>query len=227
MLIKDLLPQEWKNVLQAEFSKEYFIKLNATLESEYENFNVFPKKQHIFQAFNSCLPQDIKLVIIGQDPYHGPQQAHGLCFSVEKGIKIPPSLKNIFSEMVDDLQIDYPEHGNLQKWADQGVFLLNNVLSVRESMPQSHRKIGWEKFTDAVIKIISERNSSLVFLLWGNEALKKAALVKSEKHYILTASHPSPLSFYRGFKGCRHFSKANELLLKSGKSTINWAMDSY
>jgi len=199
-------------------------KLKSFLGEEKTKYTVYPPGKLIFNAFNCTHFDNIKVVIIGQDPYHGPSQAHGLCFSVPEGIQPPPSLKNIFKELNNDLGLPVPPHGNLQKWADQGVLLLNATLTVRESQAGSHQNKGWETFTDAAIKAISDNLSGVVFLLWGNYAQKKGGIIDSSKHHILSSVHPSPLSASRGFFNCHHFSKTNELLQAQGKSPIDWKL---
>jgi uracil-DNA glycosylase len=219
-LIKNL-PADWAELLADEFSKIYFHQLSENLEHEFNAFNVFPPPEQMFSAFSFTPFQRVKVVILGQDPYHGFGQANGLCFSVSRGFQPPPSLKNIFRELQEDLGVEIPLHGDLSEWANQGVFLLNAILSVRSGLPGSHRGLGWENFTDAVIKKISENQSHIVFLLWGNFAQAKRNLIDATKHLILEAAHPSPLA--RGaFFGSRHFSRANEYLNAHGISPINW-----
>jgi len=221
-VIDPVLEESWKQQLKNEFSSPYFQQLKMFLKEEKKSRVIFPPGQKIFSAFNAAPFDKVKVVIIGQDPYHGAGQANGLCFSVAQGVAMPPSLVNIFKEMKDDLGYEIPETGDLSNWARQGVLLLNATLTVRKGEPGSHQKQGWEKFTDAVIKKISEEKSGVVFLLWGKFAQDKANLVDSKKHFVLKAAHPSPFSAYNGFFGCKHFSKANELLRKSGKEAINW-----
>jgi len=212
----------WKAELSEEFNKEYFIKITELLKREISsNRVIYPKGSLIFNAFDSTPFDKVKVVILGQDPYHGPGQAHGLSFSVPDGIKFPPSLVNIFKELYTDLGIEPPGSGCLNRWASQGVFLLNAVLTVRAGEAASHSKIGWTEFTDAVIKKISDKKSGVVFLLWGNFAKGKRDLIDSSKHFILEAAHPSPLAG-GAFFGCRHFSKTNEILRSIGKEPINW-----
>lgn len=222
--IKPKIEAEWLEVLEAEFGKPYFNDLKSFLIEEKKKYQIFPPGDRIFSAFDHTPFSKVKVVILGQDPYHGPGQAHGLCFSVPEGVQPPPSLVNIFKELSTDLDINIPVSGNLEKWALQGVLLLNATLTVRANQAGSHQKQGWENFTDAVIRQLSEKRNGLVFLLWGSYAQAKGSLIDTSKHHILTAVHPSPLSVYRGFFGCRHFSKANELLLKSGKSPIDWSL---
>lgn len=205
---------DWDGILKDEFTKEYYVKLREFLKSEYfgKPYPVYPDMNDIFNALRRTAYKDVKVVIIGQDPYHGPGQAHGLCFSVQKGVDIPPSLKNIYKEMQDDIGFVPPSHGCLYDWADNGVLLLNSVLTVRGGAAGSHRGKGWENFTDRVISELNRREQPIVFMLWGNYAKEKGRLVTAPQHHILTAAHPSPLSAYNGFFGCRHFSKAQSLL---------------
>ena len=213
----------WKKELNAEFEKPYFQDLLDYIKEEYQQNTCFPESTGIFEAFNRTVFDNVKVVILGQDPYHGPQQAHGLCFSVNKGIAIPPSLKNIYKEIETDLGNPVPGTGNLEYWADQGVLLLNAVLTVRAKQAGSHKKKGWETFTDSVIKLISEKKENVVFLLWGDYAKKKGAKIDYSKHFVLTSGHPSPLSANRGYWfGNKHFSKTNDYLIKHGKEPINW-----
>lgn len=216
------IEKSWKEVLQTEFDKPYFENLVGFVKQEYASHTIFPPAGQIFNAFNTCPFNHVKVVILGQDPYHGPRQAHGLCFSVNDGIQFPPSLQNIFKEITSDLGIPMPKSGNLTRWAEQGVLLLNATLTVRASQAGSHQGRGWEEFTDAVIKIISEKAENVVFILWGSYAIKKKALIDASKHCILTAPHPSPLSSYRGFFGCKHFSQTNTYLASKGKTPIEW-----
>lgn len=213
----------WKPVLNEEFEKSYFKELIDFVKSEYTTKVCYPKGSQIFSAFDHCHFDQVKVVIIGQDPYHGPNQANGLCFSVNDDIPFPPSLQNIFKEIEKDLNKPMPKTGNLERWADQGVFLLNATLTVRQSEAGSHQGKGWEKFTDAVIKQISAESENVVFLLWGGFAQKKAALIDASKHHILKSGHPSPLSANRGFWfGNRHFSQTNEFLKSKGMKEIEW-----
>lgn len=213
----------WKPVLKEEFEKPYFTELITFVKSEYTTKVCYPKGSQIFSAFDHCHFDQVKVVIIGQDPYHGPNQANGLCFSVNDGIPFPPSLQNIFKEIESDLNKPMPKTGNLERWADQGVFLLNATLTVRQAEAGSHQGKGWEKFTDAVIKQISAESENVVFLLWGGFAQKKAALIDASKHYILKSGHPSPLSANRGFWfGNKHFSQANSFLKSKGIDEIVW-----
>ncbi|ERM84163.1 uracil-DNA glycosylase [Rhodonellum psychrophilum GCM71 = DSM 17998] len=212
----------WKNIMEAEFSKPYFIELVDFIKNEYKNQEIYPKGNDIFNAFWHCPFEKVKVVILGQDPYHGLDQAHGLSFSVQEGIPFPPSLLNIFKEIKRDLGTSIPAHGNLTKWADQGVLLLNATLTVKANQAGSHQNKGWEKFTDAVIGRIAAHHQHTVFMLWGAYAQKKGALISSEKHLKLEAPHPSPLSAYRGFLGSGHFSKANAYLREKGLEEIKW-----
>ena len=213
----------WKTQLQSEFEQPYFSALIQFVKSEYKQYTCYPKGQDIFAAFDHCPLQETKVVIIGQDPYHGPGQANGLCFSVKDGIKHPPSLVNILKELKVDVGKPYPASGNLEHWANQGVLLLNATLTVRAHEAGSHQKQGWEQFTDAVIRTVSSELEGVVFLLWGGFAKKKARLIDATKHHILTTGHPSPLSANRGlWFGNQHFSKTNQLLHQLGKSAIDW-----
>jgi uracil-DNA glycosylase len=222
--IKPRMHEEWVKLLSAEFGKEYFAQLKQFLGEERKQFRIFPPGPQIFSAFDRCPPEKVKVVIIGQDPYHGPGQANGLCFSVANGIRQPPSLVNIFKELKSDLDIPLPRSGNLESWAAQGVLLLNATLTVRENTAGSHQKKGWETFTDAVIKSLSDQKEGLVFMLWGNYAMKKGEVIDRTRHLVLTAPHPSPLA-RGGFAGCRHFSKANEYLLSKGKEPVDWKIE--
>ena len=213
----------WKEVLKNEFSKSYFEQIPQHIKTEKsQGKTIYPPGSLIFNAFNTTPFNKIKVVILGQDPYHGAGQAHGLCFSVQNGVAPPPSLLNIFKELQDDIGITIPNHGNLTHWAQQGVFLLNASLTVRAGEPMSHSKIGWAEFTDTVIKKISELKKNVVFLLWGKFAQEKRVLIDETKHLILRSVHPSPLSAYAGFFGCKHFSKTNEYLVKQGIDPIDW-----
>lgn len=216
----------WKEVLQPEFEADYFLRLKEFLVTEKRSNTVFPPGPKIFSAFNFTPFEEVKVVILGQDPYHGPGQAHGLCFSVPAGVDKPPSLVNIFKELKLDMGIPVPNHGNLEKWARQGVLLLNATLTVRANQAGSHQNRGWETFTDAVIRTLSDRKKGIIFILWGNYAQAKQSLIDSSKHYILKSVHPSPLSASRGFFGCHHFSETNRLLELQGKTKIDWALDS-
>ena len=216
------IEESWKKQLQAEFEKDYFIKLTDFVRNEYASTQIYPPGKLIFNAFNLCPFDKAKVVIIGQDPYHGPGQAHGLCFSVNDGVAFPPSLKNIFKEIQDDLGIPVPESGNLTRWANQGVLLLNATLTVRAHQAGSHQKKGWEEFTDAAIRALAEQREHLVFILWGAYAQKKGAFIDRNKHLVLASAHPSPLSAYNGFFGNKHFSRANEYLMAHGETPVCW-----
>ena len=216
------IEESWKKQLQPEFEKDYFIKLTDYVRSEYKRTQIFPPGKLIFNAFNLCPFDKTKVVIIGQDPYHGPGQAHGLCFSVNDGVPFPPSLKNIFKEIQDDLGILVPESGNLTRWANQGVLLLNATLTVRAHQAGSHQKKGWEEFTDATIRALAEQREHLVFILWGAYAQKKGAFIDRNKHLVLASAHPSPLSAYNGFFKNKHFSQANEYLVAHGMEPVCW-----
>jgi uracil-DNA glycosylase len=222
--ITPVIEESWKIVLEDEFSKPYFAELKQFLLEEKKKYRIYPPGPLIFNAFNHTPFQKVKVVLIGQDPYHGAGQAHGLCFSVPAGIAKPPSLVNIFIELEKDTGIPQPPHGNLEKWADQGVLLLNATLTVRQNQAGSHQHKGWETFTDSVITKLSEMRTGLIFLLWGNYAIAKRELVDASKHFILTAAHPSPFSVHKGFFGCRHFSKVNEILKNSGQQGIYWQL---
>lgn len=208
------LGNDWDEIIGDEFEKEYYLNLRQFLKSEYlgGKYPIYPDKNDIFNALRRTAFKDVKIVIIGQDPYHGPGQAHGLCFSVSKGVDVPPSLKNIYKELESDIGFKAPSHGCLYDWADNGILLLNSVLTVRGGAPGSHRGKGWERFTDRVISELNRREEPIVFMLWGNYAKEKGKLVTNPVHHVLTAAHPSPLSAYNGFFGCRHFSKAQALL---------------
>lgn len=215
---------DWDELLKYTFKSESYRNLRAFLASEYRNKTVYPDMYDIFNALKLTAWRDCKVVILGQDPYHGPGQAHGLSFSVQQGVEPPPSLKNIFQELKDDVGIPTPPHGNLTCWAKQGVLLLNTVLTVRAHSPNSHKGMGWEQVTDDVIAALDRKTTPVVFLLWGANARNKAKIVKNPIHVRLTAPHPSPLSAYNGFFGCRHFSKANEVLTASGQTPIDWTV---
>ena len=216
------IAEDWKSVLKEEFTKPYFDELVEFVKAEYASTKVFPAGRNIFRAFDKCPLDRLKVVIIGQDPYHGEGQANGLCFSVSEGVPFPPSLQNILKEVHDDTGAEMPSSGELDRWAEQGVLLLNAVLTVRAHEAASHAGKGWERFTDAVVRAIAERKEGVVYMLWGNYAQKKGAIADPERNLILRAVHPSPLSAYRGFFGCRHFSMANDYLVKQGKEPINW-----
>src|ERR1035437_7769206 len=218
------IEDSWKEVLIDEFQKPYFQQLKSFLVEEKKQYAVYPPGNLIFNAFDQTPFDKVKVVLLGQDPYHGKGQAHGLCFSVSNGIKPPPSLVNIFKEIKNDLGIAVPSHGNLESWAKQGVLLLNATLTVRANQPLSHHKKGWEIFTDRVIETLSTKKTGIVFLLWGNNARIKEQLIDGSKHHILTAAHPSPYSSNNGFFGCKHFSKTNEILKKQDQELVNWQL---
>ncbi len=219
------IEEGWKSFLKQEFRQPYFLQVATHLKTEKSAGKIiYPPGSMIFNAFNKTPPDRLKVVILGQDPYHNPGQAHGLSFSVPDGVKPPPSLINIYKEIAADIGLELPRKGNLEKWADQGVLLLNAVLTVRANEPGSHAKIGWMEFTDAVIRAISERKEHIVFLLWGRFAHEKQVLIDETKHLVLKAAHPSPFSADKGFFGCRHFSKTNEYLVKKGIDPIDWAL---
>ena len=216
------IEESWAKALSEEFDKDYFKMLTDFVRKEYQTQTIYPRGRDIFRAFDMCPLDEVKVVILGQDPYHGPGQANGLCFSVHEGVPFPPSLINIFKEVKEDLGKEIPPHGSLDRWAEQGVLLINATLTVRAHQAGSHQKKGWEQFTDAVIKVLSEKKSGLVYMLWGSYAQKKGAIVSHDENLILKAVHPSPLSAYRGFFGCKHFSQANAYLKEHGASEINW-----
>ena len=217
------IAESWKSILKQEFTKEYFKNLTAFVKNEYQKYKCYPKGTEIFAAFDFCSFDDLKVVIIGQDPYHGVSQANGLCFSVNNNISMPPSLQNIFKEIETDLGKPMPSNGNLERWARQGVLLLNATLTVRAHQAASHQKKGWETFTDAVISEISSKKKDVVFLLWGGYAKKKGAIIDKRRHYVLTSGHPSPLSANRGlWFGNKHFSKTNTFLESKGLTVIEW-----
>jgi uracil-DNA glycosylase len=217
--------ESWKQELKAEFTKTYFLQIVNFLKIERETGKtIYPPGKLIFNAFNTTPFDKVKAVIIGQDPYHGPGQAHGLCFSVQDGVPPPPSLANIYKEMYSDLGLSVPRTGNLTKWAEQGVLLLNATLTVRANEPNSHAKIGWQDFTNTVIKKVSDDKKHVVFILWGKFAHEKQVLIDETKHLVLKAAHPSPFSAYNGFFGCKHFSKTNEYLIENGQYPIDWAV---
>lgn len=218
------IDSSWKTVLADEFTKNYFTELRNKVRTEYKSNVIYPHPTKIFNAFSLTPFNKVKVVVIGQDPYHGENQAHGLSFSVENGVKIPPSLNNIFKELKSDLKINLPKSGNLSSWAEQGVLMLNSVLTVRSGVANSHKNIGWEIFTENVISIISSQLSNIVFILWGKQAQEKIKIIDTKKHLILKSAHPSPLSAYNGFFGCKHFSKCNAYLKKSNKKQIDWSL---
>ena len=216
------IEESWKEKLSPEFEKDYFIRLTDFVRQAYHQGTVYPPGNLIFNAFNLCSFHQTKVVIIGQDPYHGPGQAHGLCFSVNDGIPYPPSLQNIFKEINSDLGLPMPTSGNLTRWAEQGVLLLNATLTVNAHQAGSHQRRGWEEFTDAAIRVLAEEKENLVFILWGAYAQKKGSFIDRNKHLVLTSPHPSPLSAYHGFFGNKHFSKTNEYLMTHGQTPIQW-----
>lgn len=216
---------KWSEALSPEFRKDYYRKLYEIVNTEYRSNTIYPPAEDIFNAFHLTPLEKVKCVILGQDPYHEPGQAHGLCFSVKPGTDIPPSLANIYKELHDDLGLFVPNNGYLEKWAKQGVLMLNTILTVRAHQAFSHKDIGWQIFTDAVIDILNREDRPIVYLLWGSPAGKKAAMLNNPKHLVLKAPHPSPLSAYRGFFGCKHFSKANEFLVSNGLDPIDWQIE--
>ncbi|MBQ4156153.1 MAG: uracil-DNA glycosylase [Clostridia bacterium] len=219
------LNNNWDFILKNEFQSDYYKKLRTILKKEYFSQTIYPPMDDIFNAFKLTDYEDVKAVIIGQDPYHGEGQAHGLCFSVKQGIKPPPSLINIYKEQKNDLGIEQPlSNGDLTKWTKQGVLLLNAVLTVRAGLPNSHKGIGWEKLTDKTIELLNNREKPIVFILWGANARAKKSLITNKNHLVLESAHPSPLSAYNGFFGCKHFSKTNEFLIQSGQSPIDWQL---
>ncbi len=220
--VDPVIHESWKSKLISEFNAPYFFDLKSFILKQKESNTVYPPGQLIFNAFNTTPFESVKVVILGQDPYHGKNQAHGLSFSVPDGVKIPPSLNNMLKELKDDLQIEFPNHGNLTRWANQGVLLLNATLTVNAGQAGSHQKQGWETFTDKVIEVVSNEKEHVVFLLWGNYARAKSTLINASKHLILQAPHPSPFSAHTGFLGCKHFSLTNKYLREHGKTEINW-----
>ena len=216
------IEDSWKQRLASEFEKDYFVRLTDFVRSEYRAATIYPPGKQIFNAFNLCPFDKAKVVIIGQDPYHGPGQAHGLCFSVNEGVAFPPSLQNIFKEIKSDLGTPIPDNGDLTRWANQGVLLLNATLTVRAASAGSHQKRGWEQFTDAVIATLAEKRENIVFILWGSYAQKKGAFIDRTRHLVLSSPHPSPLSAYQGFFGNHHFTLTNDYLKLHGKEPINW-----
>lgn len=219
------IANDWLEPLKPEFSKPYYAKLYKTVLEEYTLHQVFPPSDQIFHAFEATPLNDVKVLILGQDPYHGDGQAHGLCFSVQPNVEIPPSLVNIYTELQDDLGCYIPNNGYLEKWARQGVMLLNTVLTVRAHQANSHRGIGWEQFTDAAIRILNEQDRPIVFILWGRPAQQKKSMLNNPKHLILEAPHPSPLSAYRGFFGSKPFSQTNRFLMEHGIEPIDWQIE--
>lgn len=221
----EAISKDWMEALKDEFGKEYYKKLYLKVKDEYARTQIFPPTEDLFSAFSLTPLSEVKVVIIGQDPYHNFNQAHGLSFSVRSGVDIPPSLMNIYKELSSDLGLYVPNNGFLEKWAKQGVLLLNSVLTVRAHQPNSHKNIGWEQFTDAVIEQVDKLDRPVVFLLWGANARKKCDILHNPKHLYLEAPHPSPLSAYNGFFGCKHFSKANDFLVKNGCTPIDWQIE--
>lgn len=219
------LANDWDQILEGEFKKEYYLKLREFLKYEYKNNQIFPDMYSIFNALKLTSYKDTKVLILGQDPYHDIGQAHGLAFSVQKGVKTPPSLLNIYKELKDEYGYEIPNNGFLEKWADQGVLLLNTALTVRAHQANSHKEKGWEIFTDSIIKYLNNRQDPVIFILWGANARSKKKLIDLKKHYVLEAPHPSPLSAHRGFFGCGHFKKSNEILKSLGKEEIDWKID--
>lgn len=219
------LPNEWSNALQDETEKDYFKELCAFVEDEYNSNVIYPPKEDVFNALKYTSLEDVKVVILGQDPYFNEKQAHGLCFSVQLGVDVPPSLRNIYTELETDLGLVRPNNGYLTKWAKQGVLMLNTVLTVRAENPNSHQGKGWEKFTDAIIRKLNEQDRPIVYMLWGKPAQTKIKMLNNPNHLILKAPHPSPLSAYRGFFGCKHFSTANDFLEKNGLLPIDWQIE--
>lgn len=217
-----IIGNHWDEVLKETFAGENYRKIRYFLKQEYEQYTIYPPKEDIFNALRYTDYPDVKIVLLGQDPYHGAGQAHGLCFSVREGVQPPPSLRNIFKELQEDVYIAAPTSGELTPWAKRGVLLLNTVLTVREGKPNSHKNLGWQEFTDTIIQKLNERDTPTVFLLWGANAKSKKAFLNNPNHLVLEAAHPSPLSAYHGFFGCRHFSKANEFLFAKGIEPVNW-----
>ncbi len=215
----------WDTILQDEFKKDYYLKLREFLKYEYSHYHVYPNMYDIFNALKYTDYNDVRAVILGQDPYHGPGQAHGLCFSVKKGVVPPPSLKNIFKELYEDLGVVPPQSGELIPWTKQGVLLLNTVLTVRQGQANSHKGKGWEQLTDSIIKKLNEREKPIAFILWGGNARSKSGLITNPKHGIFQCAHPSPLSAFNGFFGCRHFSKVNNFLVQNGMEPIDWSLE--
>ncbi len=223
--MRNLLKNDWKEILKGEMDKAYFKDLEDFLKLEYEKETIYPEREDIFNGLNYTSYKDTKVVILGQDPYHGRGQAYGFSFSVKPGVKLPPSLRNIYKELNQDLGLPIPNHGDLSKWAEEGVLLLNTVLTVREKSPNSHKGKGWEKFTDRIIEILNEREDPVVFILWGKNAQEKEALITSRNHFIIKSFHPSPFSARRGFFGSRPFSRTNEFLRSINKEEIDWKLD--
>lgn len=223
--MSEILKNDWKNYLNSEFQKDYYIKLKEFLANEYNSKIIYPDRHDVFNALNFTPYEKVKVVILGQDPYHGPNQAHGLSFSVNPGIKTPPSLVNIYKELHTDLGCYIPNNGYLKKWADQGVLLLNTVLTVKAGEANSHKGIGWENFTTTIIELLNKKDTPIVFILWGNNAISKAKLITNPKHLIIKSVHPSPLSASRGFFGSKPFSKTNEFLISTNQKPIDWQIE--
>ncbi len=224
IIMKTIIHNDWQDILQEEFESTYYQELREFLKTEYAEQTIYPSMNHIWEAFEWTPYEQVKVVILGQDPYHGPNQAHGLSFSVQPNVKVPPSLVNVYKELADDLGITPVNHGYLKSWAEQGVLLMNTVLTVRGGSANSHRGQGWERLTDAVIKKLNEHEKPLVFILWGNPSIAKKQLIDTEKHVVITSPHPSPLSSYRGFFGSKPFSKANKALVDFGQTPIDWQL---
>ena len=218
------LGNEWDEILREEFESDYYRRIRAILKKEYAEYEIYPPKEDIFNALRYTSYSDVKAVLLGQDPYHGPGQAHGLCFSVRPGVEPPPSLKNIFRELETDMGLEPPTSGCLTPWAQEGVLLLNTTLTVRRGQANSHKNLGWTQFTDAVIRKLNDRTQPIVFLLWGGNARSKRELITNPQHLVLETVHPSPLSAYNGFFGCRHFSQCTEFLMKNGVAPIDWTL---
>lgn len=216
---------DWQELLKDEMDKEYYVKLQGFLEEEYKTKTIYPEKDNLFSALEYTSYKDTKAVILGQDPYHGPNQSHGLAFSVKPGVRIPPSLRNMYKELKDDLNCYIPDNGYLEKWAKEGVLLLNTSFTVRDGEANSHRKVGWEKFTDRIIELLNQREDPIVFILWGNNAIKKEAFITNPHHHIIKSYHPSPLSASRGFFGTKPYSRTNDFLKSIGKEPIDWQIE--
>lgn len=223
--MNNILKNDWNNYISNEFEKDYYLKLRKNLSQEYKTKTIYPDMYNIFNALHYTAFDDVKVVILGQDPYHGPNQAHGLSFSVNPGVRTPPSLLNIYKELKDDIGCYIPNNGYLKKWADQGVLLLNTVLTVRAGEANSHKNIGWQIFTDNIIKVLNTREKPIVFILWGNNAIRKEELITNPKHHIIKSVHPSPLSASRGFFGSKPFSKTNEFLKNDNETPIDWQIE--
>ncbi|MGN2368783.1 MULTISPECIES: uracil-DNA glycosylase [unclassified Clostridium] len=223
--MNNILKNDWNNYIGNEFEKDYYLKLRKNLAQEYKTKTIYPDMYNIFNALHYTAFDDVKVVILGQDPYHGPNQAHGLSFSVNPGVRTPPSLLNIYKELKDDIGCYIPNNGYLKKWADQGILLLNTVLTVRAGEANSHKNIGWQIFTDNIIKVLNTREKPIVFILWGNNAIRKEELITNPKHHIIKSVHPSPLSASRGFFGSKPFSKTNEFLKNDNETLIDWQIE--